>query len=715
MMKRRSRDILFYIENEVQFDSLKPLLIHLRDRTKVSFDIVVPDDISESTIVNKEIHEGGAKALRENGFDIIRSTDDIIMSEIAINTEYKILISAYMYDWHYQNVNAKYYIMFPYASYYFNKPHWTVDRFIDQDYLADALFSHAVGTKPVTDIFTNTYIVPSLKLMGFHKKSKHSKKPVLFFAPTYNEINFAVNFLQNIDEIKKKYTVIMRGHHRVSHMENNKDLSERLYEKADRIYDTDEHSVIEPLEEADIVISDNSAIIFDAIYCDVPVGLFSQNPNSFHYRDINTTQSELVKNGEILWTDDPNEIVHIADETLTTKMLNKQKEMRHRLFPEKMSTDPIKQWIDVLSIYLEDRLPYEYKLAKRYWVERVNQHLQSAQAMRVEIEDLNIQIQNRDIIIHNEQNPGIKTSLRRLAKAFQRKFYIAPKQRIKYILRLPYRKFRIKFLKDPIIIYQFIFTEPESINFGDELTKDIIERLFNKKVEVHNEIDTRFDMLGVGSLIHFFNDITDYRTYVWGSGLIDDEVKFINNNFIFKACRGGYTRAKLAKKYNNIPLGDPGLLCNLIYLNKVEKTDKVGVIPHFRDEHSHYLNDIIKKHPEIFKIISVAQAPEKVADEIKSCKLVLSSSLHGLIVSDSFGVPNMHLMLSDNLKSSNHLRGGEYKFRDYYSGVGRDYENFDPRRKNLLDLSEYDEIIKRYKPLNNLKEIQKSLIKSFPY
>lgn len=311
--------------------------------------------------------------------------------------------------------------------------------------------------------------------------------------------------------------------------------------------------------------------------------------------------------------------------------------------------------------------------------------------------------------------PGVKLALIQLIKSLIRKIYIRPKKQTKHILRLHYRRFRIRYFNDPIVIYQFVFTEPHSINFGDELTKDIIEKLFKKKVEVHNQIDTQFDMLGVGSLIHFFNDITDYRIYVWGSGLIDDNVESINSNFIFKACRGKRTRSKLAEKYQSIPLGDPGLLCNLIYTKKVDTTDKIGIIPHFRDESSKYLNDVIKKHPGVFKVISVGQSPEKVADEIKSCRLVLSSSLHGLIVADSLGVPNKHLVLSDNLKSVNHLRGGEYKFRDYYTGVGKKYSNFNPREKNLLDLEEYKKIIKNYEPVHNLEKIQKALINSFPY
>lgn len=311
--------------------------------------------------------------------------------------------------------------------------------------------------------------------------------------------------------------------------------------------------------------------------------------------------------------------------------------------------------------------------------------------------------------------PSTKQSLKLLIKAIIRKFYLRPKNKLKFKLRLTVRQFQIKLLNKPIIIYQFVFTEPDGINFGDELTKDILEKIFNKKVEVHNEIDCKFDMLGVGSLIHFFNGSLDYRIYVWGSGLIDDQVGRISDNFIFKSCRGNLTRVRLDQKYHGIPIGDPGLLCNLMYKNKVEKEDIIGVIPHYRDKQSHFLNDVILKNPKIFKVISVSQSPEKVADEIKSCKLILSSSLHGLIVSDSLGVPNIHLILSDNLKSPHHLRGGEFKFRDYYTSIGKEYANFNPRNKSLLDTKNYKKIINNYKPVKNLKDIQNSIIKSFPY
>ena len=61
---------------------------------------------------------------------------------------------------------------------------------------------------------------------------------------------------------------------------------------------------------------------------------------------------------------------------------------------------------------------------------------------------------------------------------------------------------------------------------------------------------------------------------------------------------------------------------------------------------------------------------KNVATKISGCTVVFSSSLHGLILADSYGIPNAHIIIT------NKLQGDTYKFEDYYSGVGRKYSNF---------------------------------------
>ena len=53
----------------------------------------------------------------------------------------------------------------------------------------------------------------------------------------------------------------------------------------------------------------------------------------------------------------------------------------------------------------------------------------------------------------------------------------------------------------------------------------------------------------------------------------------------------------------------------------------------------------------------------KVLKAIQECHLIVSSSMHGLIVSDAFGVPNRRIAISRGMIS-------DYKFGDYYSAFG---------------------------------------------
>jgi pyruvyltransferase len=53
-----------------------------------------------------------------------------------------------------------------------------------------------------------------------------------------------------------------------------------------------------------------------------------------------------------------------------------------------------------------------------------------------------------------------------------------------------------------------------------------------------------------------------------------------------------------------------------------------------------------------------------VVNEILSCEYIISSSLHGLIVSEAYSIPNLWIKVSDK------IRGGEFKYQDYFQSIG---------------------------------------------
>jgi len=128
------------------------------------------------------------------------------------------------------------------------------------------------------------------------------------------------------------------------------------------------------------------------------------------------------------------------------------------------------------------------------------------------------------------------------------------------------------------------------------------------------------------------------------------------------------------------------------------------VVPHM----SHMDSVIVKKlqQDSRFMVIDPMREPEIVVKELTSCKLILSSSLHGLVVADSFGIPNAHLEFAE-------LEEGNFKFEDYFSGIGKEHTKY--TSELLFDDEKLEKIIASYAPVHDLEQIQKGLISAFPY
>jgi len=186
-------------------------------------------------------------------------------------------------------------------------------------------------------------------------------------------------------------------------------------------------------------------------------------------------------------------------------------------------------------------------------------------------------------------------------------------------------------------------------NVGDTLTKPLVENILNTKTQ-NVSANSSSKLLGVGSIISWAlheNDI------IWGSGLIQ------NDKYKIPQCRILALRGKLTAKNIDIDceiFSDPAILLPIIYNPQIEKQHKLGIIEHYIDQGLY--------NGSGFKI-NVIQNWKTFVDQIKSCDSILSSSLHGLIISEAYGIPCQRMILSDN------ITGGDFKFLDYLSASNR--------------------------------------------
>lgn len=215
-----------------------------------------------------------------------------------------------------------------------------------------------------------------------------------------------------------------------------------------------------------------------------------------------------------------------------------------------------------------------------------------------------------------------------------------------------------------MIVYQYKNTEPYHTNIGDNLSGIIIKSFSKKDLIITNNPYIEGKILSIGSIMPnaLNNDI------VWGSGMLDHN-QVPNGKPKILAVRGPLSRNELLK--NNFKCeevyGDPALLLPKLWNKNKEITHEYGIIPHYTDHSSALLN--VFKNNNKFKIIDICNSNLiDFLNEINSVSKILSSSLHGLILADAYGVPNARINIT------NRLVGGHFKFIDYYMSVHRKFD-----------------------------------------
>jgi pyruvyltransferase len=240
-------------------------------------------------------------------------------------------------------------------------------------------------------------------------------------------------------------------------------------------------------------------------------------------------------------------------------------------------------------------------------------------------------------------------------------------------------------------------------NFGDWLSPAICEALSGRRVEYASV--QRCDLVAVGSLFERLpHDFLGRRLDVWGTGSID-RAKPVRLRHRLHALRGPLT-AQLVRGKPESVFGDPGLLAELLVPSwrRTATSASLGIVPHYKDARRDEIRDMAARIPGAM-VIDVFDPPLQVIDAIARCRRIASSSLHGLIVAEALSLPARWLHLSDA------VRGGGWKFRDYYLGTGRDPTP--PLGADAVTRESLDALFDDGAPVD-LESVKRGLVESFP-
>jgi len=197
-------------------------------------------------------------------------------------------------------------------------------------------------------------------------------------------------------------------------------------------------------------------------------------------------------------------------------------------------------------------------------------------------------------------------------------------------------------------------------NFGDSaINAYLVKKITGKKpqlISISNRIDYMTNYIVSGSILAN----ADENSIVWGAGFLSFGDKLRTRPKQISAVRGSLTRRMLLQQGIDCPeiYGDPTLLMPRFYKPKVEKTGKIGLIPHYAEI---LMMGGFSKWK--YKKIDICSGVENVVSEVCSCKKILSSSLHGLIVAHAYGIP------CERIRLSNLIKGDGFKFMDFESSL----------------------------------------------
>ncbi|MCE4027307.1 polysaccharide pyruvyl transferase family protein [Microbacterium sp. Au-Mic1] len=189
-------------------------------------------------------------------------------------------------------------------------------------------------------------------------------------------------------------------------------------------------------------------------------------------------------------------------------------------------------------------------------------------------------------------------------------------------------------------------------NFGDALTPLLLPRY--GLVPRHREPD-RARLVGVGSLIQFLP--ADFDGAIWGTGAIDDAERLLPDATVL-AVRGPLTAERIGA--GAVAYGDPGLLVAR-HLRRPGSDGQVALVAHGHHRGDEDLLALARR--DGVRAVDVHRAAPPVVREIASAGAVLTTSLHGLVTADAYGIPAVWTTREPA------LIGGDFKFRDYEAAV----------------------------------------------
>lgn len=321
-----------------------------RDNLDALLKANIPTDIYVVPNYSKDMERDTREALIDLGYSVKDGKES--------NVNYKIILEPYPSRFS-AEMKCDYRIKYTYGANSAKpdpvfSPSWNLSY--------DASIQYSRRDAEIRSVYSRAYVIPYAKYKGFTKNAHNEAKPRLLYLPTFGNVGSISSLTEEVvADIKQQYTLVVKAHHAIQFREDERDNYELLQNIADEFHDSSV-SLEGLLADVDVVLSDNSGAIFEAIYAEVPVAVFSDRLNDRKLGGLNTLQHDIVAQGVVPCAKAAIDILSMLQKAM--KLQGKQREMKQQLFVSYDDKDA-DDFVSVIKTYLSKNRDEDYYTQSR--------------------------------------------------------------------------------------------------------------------------------------------------------------------------------------------------------------------------------------------------------------------------------------------------------------------------------------------------------------
>lgn len=340
-MKLKNVAIIF--QNNIQFNSFENALKIMKERD-INIDIFIPK--YESNDGFPDMFNEFYNNIINLGYNIHREITD---------TEYDILFCPYEII-QFKDLKRKYTIKYMYGI--STNPSYSMSLKIN--YYFDAFLCYGEEDEKILNNYGKTFKIGNLKYLNTKINKKKNNKKTILYLPTYSTNSSIEILTKELTKLKHKYNIIIKPHHGTEFLNNDieKNRRELIKKNFENIYSS-KTKLEELLNIADIVISDMSGAVFDAVSLNIPVVMY-YNSDSCKYGEYESNCTKYAKSGHIIAFETlNNNLDKLIEKAMSKKQIEKEKELFNILF-ECDNKDSKKLFINFLNELENNVINEEY-------------------------------------------------------------------------------------------------------------------------------------------------------------------------------------------------------------------------------------------------------------------------------------------------------------------------------------------------------------------